>query len=182
MTYNQDLQRIINTQMSITFQTLSVLSQSMSLLSAQQTSLTRMFTVIQREHANTETPITLSFNSVSLSDIYDSSLNDTPITLNRNDTHPILQNILNMINSTENNNNNNGILTENVSEYTRDVSFSDIENVTNNICPISLEPFHETDDILIINRCGHYFKKSPLIYWFRLSKMCPVCRCDVTVH
>ena len=73
MTYNEDLQRMLHSQMSITFQTLSVLSQSMTLLSAQQSSLTRMFAARQREHRDTGVPITLSFSSMNLSDLYDLS-------------------------------------------------------------------------------------------------------------
>ena len=178
MTYNPDIQRIINSQMSITFQTLSVLSQTLTLLSAQQTSLSRMFTIMQREQRNNETPITLSFNSVTLSDLYDSSNNEIPNSLNENEIHPILQNILNMINNTNDVSNNNPVF--DISMVTQTLLFSQLENPTTSICPISLEHFQPNDEILKINRCSHYFKKSPLEYWFRLSKMCPVCRRDVT--
>ena len=184
MTYNEDLQRMLHSQMSITFQTLSVLSQSMTLLSAQQSSLTRMFAARQREHRDTEVPITLSFSSMNLSDLYDLSSNEMPINFSTNEIHPILQNILNIVNlntdTSGSDNIANGV--EDVSQVTQEVVFSDIEDPTSTVCPISLEPFEPTDEVLRINRCGHYFKKSPLVYWFRLSKMCPVCRCDVTVH
>jgi len=186
MVYDRDLQRIIHTQMSITFQTLSVLSQSMTLLSAQQSSLSRMFTTIQREQQNnSEPPITLSFNAVTLSDLYDLSSNEIPITLNTNEAHPILQNILNnIINLTGDSSANepsSNIVTD-VSQVTEEMCFSDINDPTTTVCPISLENFEPTDQILRINRCQHYFKKNSLIYWFRLSRRCPVCRCDVTIH
>ena len=186
MVYDRDLQRIINTQMSITFQTLSVLSQSMTLLSAQQSSLSRMFTTIQREQQNnSEPPITLSFNAVTLSDLYDLSSNEIPIRLNTNDAHPILQNILNnIINFTEDSSANEpspNIVT-NVSEVTEELFFSNINNPNTTVCPISLESFESNDQILRINRCQHYFKKNSLLYWFRVSRLCPVCRCDVTIH
>ena len=162
MTYNQDLQRLLHTQMSITFQTLSVLSQSMTLLSAQQSSLSRMFTVINREHQNTnEPPITLSFNAVTLSDLYDSSSNEIPITLNSNDVHPILQNLLNMVNniSDVSSNGTTRNIVGDISQVTEEIRFSDINDPTTTVCPISLEQFEPTDEVLRINRCRHYFKK-----------------------
>tara|TARA_Y100000389_G_scaffold17772_2_gene15518 strand:+ start:16351 stop:16905 length:555 start_codon:yes stop_codon:yes gene_type:complete len=184
MTYNEDLQRNICTQMSLTSQTLSVLSQSLTLLSAQQNSLSRMFNVIQRSNRTEDIPVTLSFTSAALSDLYDLSSSEIPINLNTNDVHPILQNILNMVNLGTDTSNNDvtSNAVEEVSRVTQESVYSDINNPTSTVCPISLEPFESTDEVLRINRCGHYFKKSPLVYWFRLSKMCPVCRCDVTVH
>ena len=190
MVYDQDLQRIINTQMSVTFQTLSVLSQSMTLLSAQQSSLSRMFTAIQREqqnNVNPEPPITLSFNAVTLSDLYDLSSNEIPITLNTNDPNPILQHILNNFlnmntDTSANEGQSNPNIVTDVSQVTEEMCFSDINDPTTTICPISLENFEPNDPILRINRCQHYFKKNSLLYWFRLSRLCPVCRGDVTLH
>jgi len=188
MVYDQDLQRMFNTQMSATFQTLSVLSQSMTLLSAQQSSLSRMFNAIQRQQQqqnNSEIPITLSFNTVSLSNLYDLSSNEIPVTLNDNDQNPILRNFLNNIFSintdTSANVVENNIVT-NVSQVTEELIFSNINDPYTTVCPISLETFEPNDQILRINRCQHYFKKNSLLYWFRLSKLCPVCRCDVTIH
>lgn len=181
MTYNSQLQNILQSQLSINCQTLNVLSQSMQLLAAQQNSISRMFTVIQREHRNNDSPITLSFNTVSLSDLYDLSNNETPTSINTNDVHPILQNILNIVNMNTDTSNNESII--DISSVAQDISFSDINGPNaSNICPISLEQFESNDEILRINRCGHYFKKSPLVFWFTLSKLCPVCRCDVTIN
>lgn len=62
---------------------------------------------------------------------------------------------------------------------TRRVLFSDLSHNVNRSCPISLEPFNDTDQVTLIRHCGHAFNSEQLSAWFRSSCMCPVCRYDI---
>jgi hypothetical protein len=46
-------------------------------------------------------------------------------------------------------------------------------------CPITWADFEEGEEIYKINRCGHIFKKEPLLQWFSQHNHCPVCRGNV---
>jgi hypothetical protein len=59
------------------------------------------------------------------------------------------------------------------------VRYDSIENPLNESCPISLEPFHNEDQVTQINHCGHLFKTNELISWFSTNVRCPVCRYDI---
>lgn len=60
--------------------------------------------------------------------------------------------------------------------------YSDIISPTNTSCPISLEPFENTDNVSIINHCQHIFKTNNLNQWFRTNHKCPVCRYDIRTY
>ena len=46
-------------------------------------------------------------------------------------------------------------------------------------CPISLEDFHDGDQLLRIRHCGHIFGNLSLQSWFNSNVRCPVCRFDI---
>jgi hypothetical protein len=46
-------------------------------------------------------------------------------------------------------------------------------------CPISLENFHDGDQLLRIRHCGHIFGNLSLQSWFNSNVRCPVCRFDI---
>lgn len=125
-------------------------------------------------------PVSLSINSISLSDLSENLLLNNNISSNSIDIHPILQNILGLVDNDRENSTNE--INVDISACTIEKSYGEIDNPTSLICPISLETFSQDDVVLQIRRCNHYFKKSSLTYWFRLSKMCPVCRRDVTQY
>lgn len=49
----------------------------------------------------------------------------------------------------------------------------------NTSCPITLEDFQETDQLMRIRHCGHCFRQNALNNWFRENVRCPVCRYDI---
>jgi len=62
------------------------------------------------------------------------------------------------------------------------ITYGYVENggdATNNLCPISLEPFQEGDVVCEIRGCRHKFKRPPLMNWFRRNSRCPVCRFEL---
>lgn len=54
------------------------------------------------------------------------------------------------------------------------------DQLTNTICPITLEEFVSGEQLLKINYCGHIFKANALHRWFIRNKACPSCRHDIT--
>jgi hypothetical protein len=68
---------------------------------------------------------------------------------------------------------------EQITNATRTVKFSDIIRPTNSSCPISLDTFNESDQVVIIRYCGHIFKPESLNTWFQSHCICPVCRYDI---
>jgi len=58
-------------------------------------------------------------------------------------------------------------------------SYGDVTNPINELCPISLKPFEQTDPVSIINYCTHVFCRDQLDEWFRSNIRCPVCRHDI---
>jgi hypothetical protein len=68
---------------------------------------------------------------------------------------------------------------EQIESATRRVKYSDISRPVNTTCPISLEPFSDTDDVIIIRHCGHIFKPTEFQTWFNSNCRCPTCRYDI---
>ena len=67
---------------------------------------------------------------------------------------------------------------------TRSFVFSE-ENeseVSDTVCPISLEPHQYGDALCEITGCHHIFNKANLVNWFRRSHLCPVCRYNVRTN
>lgn len=62
---------------------------------------------------------------------------------------------------------------------TRRVKYGDISRPVNATCPISLEPFADEDDVIIIRHCGHIFKPTEFETWFSANCRCPTCRYDI---
>lgn len=62
---------------------------------------------------------------------------------------------------------------------TRRVRYCDIVRPINTSCPISMEDFHDEDNVIIIRNCGHIFHTESLMNWFRTNCRCPVCRYDI---
>ena len=49
----------------------------------------------------------------------------------------------------------------------------------NTNCPISFDNFNENDDVIVIKKCNHIFKKSYLDRWLERSHLCPYCRTNI---
>jgi hypothetical protein len=65
------------------------------------------------------------------------------------------------------------ILSENSSVF----NFNIEHYPDNDMCPISLEPFIENEDVVKLNGCNHMFKKPLISNWIsRNNLFCPVCR------
>jgi hypothetical protein len=59
------------------------------------------------------------------------------------------------------------------------ITYGFTEEMTTNVCPISLEPLQLGDVICEIRGCGHKFKRPNLMTWLNRNSNCPVCRYDL---
>lgn len=66
-----------------------------------------------------------------------------------------------------------------ISQATRVVVYSDIENPINDRCPISHELFQSNDQVTQIIPCGHIFNNTEINTWLQRNLHCPVCRCSI---
>jgi len=67
-----------------------------------------------------------------------------------------------------------------ISRATISIPFRDIShNNADTICPIDRELLHDTDNVLQIIECGHYFREANLRRHFRNNTRCPLCRYDI---
>jgi hypothetical protein len=66
-----------------------------------------------------------------------------------------------------------------ITNATRLVRYSEIQNPISNSCPISLDIFQPNDEVRQIHYCGHIFSKSSFDEWFCNNVRCPVCRYDI---
>ncbi len=66
-----------------------------------------------------------------------------------------------------------------IESATRRVKYGDISRPVNTTCPISLEPFADEDDVIVIRHCGHIFKPTEFETWFNANYRCPTCRYDI---
>jgi Ring finger domain len=63
--------------------------------------------------------------------------------------------------------------------YLTELKYNDVTNKIYTTCPISRETFTNDTDVILIKRCGHYFKNSSVIPWLRQSVVCPYCRANI---
>ena len=55
-------------------------------------------------------------------------------------------------------------------------TYENIINPMNDECSITHETFQPTDEVAMINRCRHIFKKNALLNWLSITNNCPLCR------
>lgn len=55
------------------------------------------------------------------------------------------------------------------------LTFDELENKNELVCPITQETFMPEDTIALLE-CDHYFKKDAFMVWTRRSRSCPSCR------
>ena len=55
-------------------------------------------------------------------------------------------------------------------------NFELIENPINDICPITRDRFHNSQNVMMICSCKHVFNKSSLNIWIQNNNSCPSCR------
>ena len=59
---------------------------------------------------------------------------------------------------------------------TTNMLFSEISDPLNNTCSITQEDFNDSDNVCIINNCGHIFYTNALHNWYKRHYTCPNCR------
>ena len=69
--------------------------------------------------------------------------------------------------------------TQQISDATQIIRFSDIRHPLNTSCPILQIEFQDDDEILQIRHCRHNFCRTALNSWFETSVYCPMCRHDI---
>ena len=62
---------------------------------------------------------------------------------------------------------------------TRVLLFRDISNNAQIICPIDRERLEESDTVMQIRQCGHFFRAPNLRRHFENNTRCPLCRYDI---
>ena len=68
---------------------------------------------------------------------------------------------------------------EQITNGTRRILYSTIEEPLNVSCPITLERFENNTEVLQILGCNHIFNENSLHQWFQSNVRCPVCRYDI---
>ena len=66
-----------------------------------------------------------------------------------------------------------------IENATRTIVYGDILDPINTSCPISLEGFTDTSNVIMIRHCRHIFNTNSLMSWFNSNCKCPVCRYDI---
>lgn len=66
-----------------------------------------------------------------------------------------------------------------IENSTRVIRYSEIENPTNQSCPITLDRFENDSTVTQILQCGHIFTPSGIESWLQTNVRCPVCRYDI---
>lgn len=66
-----------------------------------------------------------------------------------------------------------------IENATLNITFGEIVEPINISCPISLETFTETSEVIMIKHCKHVFNRNNLMSWFNSNCRCPVCRYDI---
>ena len=102
--------------------------------------------------------------------LYDTSNNRVPFIFTYSTVLPNT-NFFDSVNVTPNN--------QQINIATRNLMYCDIMNPVNTSCPISLEPFIDSNRVTIIRHCRHIFNTESLSNWFRTNCRCPVCRYDI---
>lgn len=86
----------------------------------------------------------------------------------RNQARNEARNEANNIPATPSNNTRNTQYSEHV--------YSDIISPIYVECPITQEPFQDSDRVVMISSCRHLFKRDPFHEWISISQTCPYCR------
>lgn len=68
---------------------------------------------------------------------------------------------------------------EQIDNSTTALRYRDIDEPLNTSCPISLIPFQDDDNVLMINSCRHIYHSNSLMNWFASHANCPLCRVDI---
>ena len=69
-----------------------------------------------------------------------------------------------------------------INQFALDVEYSNYDRETmlnTRVCPITLDEFHDNEQICRIKHCRHIFKTNALQNWLSRNAHCPVCRFDI---
>jgi hypothetical protein len=61
-------------------------------------------------------------------------------------------------------------------ELFNECKYNTIPIPLNTTCPISFDNFNGEDNVIVIKKCNHIFKKTSLERWLQRSHCCPYCR------
>ena len=77
------------------------------------------------------------------------------------------------------NNSNESRNIPNINDLINSISYCiycEIDNPTNNTCPITQRDFSNNDIVIMINNCRHIFEPQSIMTWFSRCSLCPLCR------
>jgi len=71
------------------------------------------------------------------------------------------------------------INTNDISQHVTHSIYQDITEPINDTCPITHDTFLPMDEVVLLNRCRHIFKKNAILSWLRRHNNCPMCRVTI---
>ena len=155
------------------------------------TNINNILTRSRNQSLYSESSLTSLFNSRRLPRVRTNFSNPTIVTHHR-DSNPLSNNLPNYVSESTNTVDEdtlNATLHDSpirirasfnqISRATRLMPFRDISSNNETICPIDREILHDTDNVLQILECRHYFREANLRRHFRNSPRCPLCRYDI---
>jgi len=78
---------------------------------------------------------------------------------------------------------NRGLSETDISANTTVYDYSEeMDSGERTLCPITMEPLNNGDQVMKITRCNHKFKEAALRRWFQNNRTCPVCRQAVNMY
>jgi hypothetical protein len=124
------------------------------LLAKSSENISKLLTLMITHEYNVKNHIRNSRNNIGIQFVFDNLEIDLSNNLNQ-----VLNNIISVTDSS------------NVTFLT----FDELENKNELVCPITQETFMPEDNVALLE-CDHYFKKDAFMVWARRSKSCPSCR------
>jgi hypothetical protein len=76
----------------------------------------------------------------------------------------------------ENSQSEQGLAPDDITNNIITSEYKDILNPINTMCPITMEPFEPSNQVMRIISCGHIFSEAGIRPWLNMRQHCPVCR------
>lgn len=84
----------------------------------------------------------------------------------------------------ENSQSEQGLAPDDITNNIITSEYKDILNPINTTCPVTMEPFDPSTQVMRIISCGHIFSEAGITPWLNMRQHCPVCRSAIrpSVH
>jgi hypothetical protein len=77
-----------------------------------------------------------------------------------------------------------GLSPDDITNHIITSEYKDVISPLNTICPVTMEPFEPSTQVMRIISCGHLFSEPGIRPWLSIRQHCPVCRSPIrsSVH